>query len=273
MLTKRTLIIKILYILLVILPYILIIGSFIFSQKQIIVFFVFYFLINIIIFIIKRNIKWIKYIIYILDALIVFLAVIYTIYFISICAGNPESSFAVFEFIIIGKIIFFGLMGLFLTYCDNKFVGHAWVTTKDFNLTGSVMLTKRTVIIKTIYLMLVMFFYILLFVSIIFDYYDFKLYILGCCFFGGAYWLINIIACLIKRNIKWIRYILYILDSFIVLSAIIYTIRLIILEGKASFTYIYHPMMGVFIFFGLMGLFFTYHDTKRGVSVAEGTPG
>jgi uncharacterized integral membrane protein len=59
---------------------------------------------------------------------------------------------------------------------------------------------------------------------------------------------------------------LYILDSSILLFAIIYTIRLIILahrnQGEADFAFLFYTVMGVLIFFSLMSLFLTYCDTK-----------
>jgi hypothetical protein len=218
-------------------------------------FFGFYFLMNIIVCLIKRNIKWKKYILYIADGFIVFFAIICTIYIIILGVGNPDSSFSFLFFIITGELIFFGLMGLFFTYYDTKFVDTSGVNNSIL-LKRGVILTKRTVIIKIIYLILIMFPYII-FIE--------PPAIWGVLFFIGGYFLINIIAFIIKRNIKWIKYILYILDGFIVFSVIIgfmcYIITLQKNEEANDYGYFIFLIMGVFIYFGLMGLFLTYCDT------------
>jgi len=58
MLTKRTIIIKIIYLIIIMLPYFLILGPFPFFRNLALVFFGFYFLLNIIVYFINRDINW-----------------------------------------------------------------------------------------------------------------------------------------------------------------------------------------------------------------------
>ena len=103
------------------LPYFLILGPFPFFRNLALVFFGFYFLLNIIVYFINRDINWLKYILYIVDGFIVFFAIIYTIRLtILVMKNQGEAGFAYVIFLIMGVLIFFGLMGLFFTYCDTK---------------------------------------------------------------------------------------------------------------------------------------------------------
>jgi hypothetical protein len=116
MLTKRAVIMKIIFVLFNIIPYNTIFyGLFYFPVYLILGFLVFYFLINIIACQKIGNSKWIKYTLNILDGMLVFFAgagaIIWTIITVT---AEGEVAYLLMIYPIFGAIFTFGLLGLFL---------------------------------------------------------------------------------------------------------------------------------------------------------------
>ena len=115
MFTKQKLIIKIACILFIVMTYIVIYrlnGFFLYVTFS---FFGFYLLINILVYLTIRKLKWMKDILNAFDGLLVFSAVAIFIILISIAMDGGEAGFVVIFYPILGGFFFLGVLGLFFT--------------------------------------------------------------------------------------------------------------------------------------------------------------
>jgi hypothetical protein len=119
MVTKKVLIVKILFVLMTIMPYIIFIGPNDFFRNVIICSCGFYFLLNI--FVCTGRFKFIKYLLNVFDGGFIIVSVFFIIFLTVLAYKDPEEGGHVFIlYPVLLAIMALGIMGLYLNKCNSS---------------------------------------------------------------------------------------------------------------------------------------------------------